>query len=84
MAVRAYVLVDCAEGTVKECVQALVSLQSNGASVISADSVMGPFDIMVLVEAGNPDEVVKLVESEFSDISGITKTTTCVVLNQER
>jgi DNA-binding Lrp family transcriptional regulator len=83
MAVRAYVFVNCEGTAVKECAQTLTGMRNEGARVLSAEPVLGPLSIMVLVEADSLNILSRLVKSEFPRVYGVTKTTINVVLDQK-
>lgn len=45
--------------------------------VTSAEVVTGPYDVIVLAEAGNIDELGRLVVGQVQVVAGITRTLTC-------
>ena len=48
-------------------------------SVVTADDVTGPYDVIARVEAGTVDELGKLVIAKIQDVEGITRTLTCPI-----
>jgi DNA-binding Lrp family transcriptional regulator len=49
--------------------------------VIAAHNVTGNYDVIVLAEAGDLDELGRLVVNKIQLIHGITRTTTCSVVH---
>ncbi|OYN90047.1 Lrp/AsnC family transcriptional regulator [Parenemella sanctibonifatiensis] len=76
MSVHSYVLVQCAVGqaaAVAETVRAL-------PGVIKAETVTGPYDVIVEVEAGTIDELGRLIIGQLQQVPGITNNVTCPVV----
>jgi DNA-binding Lrp family transcriptional regulator len=71
--IRAYVLIQAEVG--KAGAVAAACAQIRGA--LKADAVVGPYDVIVLAEARNVDELGKLVIAQIQAIDGITRTVTC-------
>jgi hypothetical protein len=49
--------------------------------VVRVDAVTGPYDVVVLTEAHNVDELGRLIVSKVQYVPGITRTLTCSVVN---
>jgi uncharacterized protein with GYD domain len=49
--------------------------------VISAETVTGPYDVVVLVEAKDVDALGQLVVTAFHPVEGVVRTLTCPVVN---
>jgi DNA-binding Lrp family transcriptional regulator len=49
--------------------------------VISAESVTGPYDVIVMVEAEDIDAVGRLVVTAIQSVEGVVRTLTCPVVN---
>lgn len=64
MATRAYILVETAVGKTRDVVAALKGLEG----VKSVDPVIGPFDVVAVVEAKDHTAVGELVTSRFHRI----------------
>jgi DNA-binding Lrp family transcriptional regulator len=77
--IRAYVLINVAAGQV-ETVQR--ELQAR-PGIRSAEIVVGPHDIIALVEAADLNAVGKLVLDEIHGVSGVENTLTCPVVQPE-
>ena len=81
---RAYILVECDAGKPKNVVDAFIRLRdkpnpAHPAKVINADSVMGVFDVILMVEASDLDAGGRFVTDVVQATDGVTKTTTCLV-----
>ena len=49
--------------------------------VIQVDPVTGPYDLIVVVEGPDLNEVTSAVRDGIRSVEGITRTTTCISLN---
>lgn len=74
MRVRAYVLINTAIGKAREVATKIRPTEG----VKSADSVTGPYDVIVQIEADNYEALMKLVPEKIHTVEGITKTVTCI------
>ncbi len=77
MSVRAYVLIQTEVGRATRVAEAARSIKG----VVSADSVTGPYDVIIDTEADTLDDLGKLVVSQIQAVEGITRTFTCPVVN---
>jgi DNA-binding Lrp family transcriptional regulator len=75
--VQAYILIQTEVGKAREV--ALTIQGMNG--VVRVDAVTGPYDVVVLTEARNVDELGKMIVSNVQMVSGITRTLTCSVVH---
>jgi DNA-binding Lrp family transcriptional regulator len=73
---KAFILIETEVGRNKEIVRSIKQLKG----VTSVDYVTGPYDIIVLVEAENLNDIGDLVTQKIHPITGITRTTTCLSL----
>ena len=73
---KAYVLMEVATGHVPVVVAALRDVPG----LVSVDSVMGPFDIILVVLADDLTAVGDLVTEHVHSISGVVRTVTCLVM----
>jgi len=71
---RAYVLIDAEPGQLEQAVAALRRIRQ----VVAADAVIGPYDIVALIEMPDPRDIGRLVITEIHGITGIKRTTTCL------
>jgi DNA-binding Lrp family transcriptional regulator len=75
--VQAYILVQTEVGKA-----AAVAAEIGAISgVISAEDVTGPYDVIVRAEAGDVDQLGRLVVAKVQGVGGITRTLTCPVVN---
>ncbi|MBN2568311.1 MAG: Lrp/AsnC ligand binding domain-containing protein [Deltaproteobacteria bacterium] len=73
MAVVAFVLVTITVGKTKDVLKGLKKIDG----VKSVDAVMGPYDIIAIVEEGSFESLGKLITEHFHKIEGVERTTTC-------
>jgi DNA-binding Lrp family transcriptional regulator len=74
-AAKAHILVECAVGKTKDVIQALSQLKN----VKSVEMVVGPYDLIAVVEATTLEEIGDIVTMRFHQIIGVMWTVTCVV-----
>lgn len=74
--VRAYILIQNQVGRSEQVAGDAVQVEG----IISADVVTGPYDVIAVVEAGNLDDLARLVVGKVQVIEGITRTLTCPVV----
>lgn len=77
MAVKAYVLIQTEVGKASSVADASRAIPG----VVSAEDVTGPYDVIVVTEADNVDELGQMVVSKIQLVEGITRTLTCPVVN---
>ncbi len=75
--VHAYVLIQAEVGKADKVAREIRGLQG----VESAEDVTGPYDVIVRAEAGNMDDMGKLVVAKIQMVEGITRTLTCPVVD---
>ncbi len=75
--VQAYILIQTEVGKARDVATAIKDI----AGVARVDAVTGPYDVVVLTEARNVDELGKMVVSKVQAVSGITRTLTCSVVH---
>jgi DNA-binding Lrp family transcriptional regulator len=75
--VQAYILIQTEVGKAREVAASI----SGVSGVVRVDAVTGPYDVVVLTEAHNVDELGKMVVSKVQSVSGITRTVTCSVVH---
>ena len=74
--VRAYVLVKIEAGRAKEILESLRVIQS----VVQADAVTGPVDLIVQVEAADPKSLAELIFRSIQTVAGVKETDTRIVI----
>ena len=75
MAVKAYVLLETEAALTQEAVEEVRRV----GGVKTAESVTGPYDIIVTVEVATIDDIASVLR-QIRSASGITKTTTLIRL----
>ena len=73
MAAKAFVLITTSVGQTKSVLTGLKKIDG----IKSVDAVMGPYDIIAVVEGESVDTVGKIITEQFHKIDGIERTTTC-------
>lgn len=75
--VQAYILIQTEVGKARDVAAAIGEIQG----VVRVDAVTGPYDVVVLTEARNVDELGRMIVSQVQLVSGITRTLTCSVVH---
>jgi DNA-binding Lrp family transcriptional regulator len=75
--VQAYILIQTEVGKARDVAAAISQVDG----VVRVDAVTGPYDVIVLSEARNVDELGKMIVSRVQLVSGITRTLTCSVVH---
>ena len=75
--VQAYILIQTEVGKARDVAAAISQVDG----VVRVDAVTGPYDVIVLSEARNVDELGKMIVSKVQLVSGITRTLTCSVVH---
>ena len=75
--VQAYILIQTEVGKARDVATAISQIDG----VVRVDAVTGPYDVIVLSEARNVDELGKMIVSQVQLVSGITRTLTCSVVH---
>lgn len=81
MSIRGYVLIETEVGRMQAVGTALRALQSDNARITGVDTVTGPFDVIVQLEADDLDMLGKCLTDDVQKIAGIQRTTTCLSVN---
>jgi len=76
MTVSAYILIQTEVGKAASVASEARKIQG----VVSADDVTGPYDVVVIAESENMDELGRMVVSQVQAVDGIVRTTTCPVV----
>ncbi len=79
--VRGWILVQTEPGRARPICDALVGFDSDGVRILTADTVTGPHDIIVHVEAPNVDALSSAVGLAIGDAPGFEHITTCVAMD---
>ena len=80
MAVRGYVLIEGEVGKAKSVGEAVQALKHPDAKVLSVDTVTGPFDVIVQLEANDLDKLGNCITDGIQRVEGVQRTTTCLAV----
>ena len=80
MAVRGYVLIEAEVGHSKGVGEAVAALKHPDARVTSVDTVTGPYDVIVQMEADDIDKLSKAITDAIHQIDGVQRTVTCLAV----
>lgn len=80
MTARGYVLIETAVGTAQRVGEALKELNHPEAKVISVDTVTGPYDVIVQVEADDLDKLGRCITQGIQQVEGVARTNTCLAV----
>ena len=76
MATRAFILIETAVGTTREVAATL----KDSGELQSVDIVMGPYDVIVVIDAPDINTMGGLVTEKIHTISGVVRTVTCMAV----
>jgi DNA-binding Lrp family transcriptional regulator len=74
---RSYVLIQTESGRATDVTRTIRGVPG----VISTETVTGPYDVVVLIEAEDVDALGRLVVTAIQSVEGIVRTLTCPVVN---
>jgi DNA-binding Lrp family transcriptional regulator len=77
MVVQAYILIQTDVGKAADVAREIAQVKG----VTLAEDVTGPYDVIVRAEAGNVDDLGKLVVAQIQSVAGITRTLTCPIVH---
>lgn len=80
MSVRGYVLIEADVGHSKGVGDAIVALSHTDARVTGVDTVTGPYDVIVQLEAEDLDKLGTAITEGIQSIEGVQRTTTCLAV----
>ncbi len=80
MAVRGYILIEGEVGQAKSVGEAVKTLAHPDAKIISVDTVTGPFDVIVQLEADDLDKLGNCITDGIQRVEGVQRTTTCLAV----
>ena len=81
MSVRGYILVETEVGRTQAVGKAMRELSSEMARVMAVDTVTGPYDVIVQLEADDLDQLGKCITEELQRVEGVQRTTTCLAVS---
>ena len=80
MATRAYILIESAVGTARAVYKGIQAVNLADARVLSVEAVIGPFDIIALLESDDLDKMGRAVTEGIQRLQGVQRTTMCLVI----
>jgi DNA-binding Lrp family transcriptional regulator len=80
MAFRGYVLIEAEVGHAKGVGEAVLAMKHKDARVTAVDTVTGPYDVIVQMEADDLDKLGSAITEGLQRIQGVQRTTTCLAV----
>jgi len=80
MSVRGYVLIEAEVGKAKAVGESIKKMQHGDAKVVAVDTVTGPFDVIVQLEADDLDKLGNAISAGIQRTEGVQRTTTCLAV----
>lgn len=80
MAIRGYVLIETEVGSARAVGEAMQHLDHKDARVLAVDTVTGPYDVVVQLEADDLDRLGNCITDGIQAVSGVKRTTTCLAV----
>lgn len=80
MSVRGYVLIEAEVGKAKAVGETVQKLTHTDARVTAVDTVTGPFDVIVQLEADDLDKLGNAITDGIQRVEGVQRTTTCLAV----
>jgi len=80
VAAKAFVLIETVVGRNKEVVTALKQLEG----VESVNTVTGPYDVIITIEGETFNDIGDLVTAKIHPIAGISRTVSCLVMEDKQ
>jgi len=81
MSIRGYVLVETEVGRTQAVGDAIRDSTPTLATITAVDTVTGPFDVIVQLEADDLDKLGKSITQDLQSLDGVQRTTTCLSVN---
>ena len=79
--IRGYVLVETEVGRTQTVGEAIRHVRSKNGTIVAVDTVTGPYDVIVQVEAEDLNRLGKAITEEIATVPGVQRTTTCLSVN---
>ena len=80
MTVHGYVLIEAEVGKARAISDALARFKSPDAEVVAVDTVTGPYDVIVQLEAEDLDKLGRCITEGMQRVEGVQRTTTCLAV----
>lgn len=78
--IKGYVLIETDVASAKNVGLELTSLSYAGTTIVSVDTVTGPFDVIVQIEATDLDTLGNSITDAIQSVDGVQRTTTCLAV----
>lgn len=79
--IRGYVLIETEVGATQSVGDTVRHIRSAFGKITAVDTVTGPYDVIVQVEAEDLDHLGKTITNEVATVEGVQRTTTCLSVN---
>ena len=80
MSVHGYVLIEAEVGKARAISEALSRFKSDDAEIVAVDTVTGPYDVIVQLEADDLDRLGRCITDSLQRVEGVQRTTTCLAV----
>ena len=77
MAIRGYVLIETEVGSARAVGEQMQRMEHKDAKLVAVDTVTGPFDVIVQLEAEDLDKLGNCITEGIQGVAGVKRTTTC-------
>ncbi len=81
MSIRGYVLIETEVGRTQAVGDAIRNIAPTLATITAVDTVTGPYDVIVQLEAHDLDKLGKSITQDLQSLEGVQRTTTCLSVN---
>jgi DNA-binding Lrp family transcriptional regulator len=82
MTVRAYVFITGTVGRQTDVAREIRGMKLEHAKVVSSDFVIGPFDIIVMLEGDDLHKLSHVIREHIEPVDGVEKTMTCLPMHE--
>ncbi|MCJ7490951.1 MAG: Lrp/AsnC ligand binding domain-containing protein [Dehalococcoidia bacterium] len=80
MAVHGYVLIEAEVGRARAISEGISKLSNPDARIVAVDTVTGPYDVIVQLEAEDLDRLGRCITDVLQRVEGVERTTTCLAV----
>ena len=80
MAVHGYVLIEAEVGKARAISEAISRISTQDARIVAVDTVTGPYDVIVQLEADDLDRLGRCITDVLQNVEGVERTTTCLAV----
>jgi len=80
MAVHGYVLIEAEVGRARAISESIAKLSNPDARVVAVDTVTGPYDVIVQLQADDLDRLGRCITDVLQNVEGVERTTTCLAV----